>query len=135
MCIVVCVFFTVSGVFRRFFQSLVLYQLNGGVYPFYGHYQPRKRADGTVSYTTQIRINRNGAQVYQETQAFARKQAAQAWIRRREAELYEPDAVEKVDRVGVCLTKIIDRYLAEVEKAGPPGKTKCATLKAISLTA
>lgn len=94
----------------------------------------RKTADGTVSYTAQIRINRDGAQVYQETQTFARKQAAQAWVRRREAELYEPDAIEKANRVGVPLAEIIDRYLQEVEKARPLGKTKRATLKAISLT-
>ena len=34
----------------------------------------------------------------------------------------------------MALSEIIDRYLAEVEKAGPLGKTKRATLKAISLT-
>lgn len=96
--------------------------------------RPRKRADGTVSYTAQIRINRDGAQVYQETQTFARKQAAQAWIRRREAELYEPDAIEKANRVGVPLAEIIDRYLKEVEKARPLGKTKRAVLKAIAST-
>ena len=41
----------------------------------------RKLADGTVSYTAQIRIKRDGVQVYQESQTFARKQAAQAWVR------------------------------------------------------
>jgi len=71
----------------------------------------RKLADGTVRYTAQIRIKRDGAQVYQETQSFVRKQAAQAWIRRREAELYEPDAIEKANRVGIPLAEIIDRYL------------------------
>lgn len=90
--------------------------------------------DGTVRYTAQIRIKRDGAQVYQETQSFVRKQAAQAWIGRREAELYEPDAIKKANRVGIPLVEIIDRYLQEVEKARPLGKTKRATLKAISLT-
>ena len=36
----------------------------------------RKLADGTVSNTAQIRIKRDGAQVYQVNQTFARKQAA-----------------------------------------------------------
>jgi hypothetical protein len=49
----------------------------------------RKLADGTVSYTAQIRIKRNGVQVYQESQTFARKQAAQVWVRKREVELYQ----------------------------------------------
>ncbi|APC20809.1 hypothetical protein BME99_10360 [Pseudomonas protegens] len=35
----------------------------------------RKLADGSVSYTAQIRIKRDGVQVYQESQTFARKQA------------------------------------------------------------
>ena len=38
----------------------------------------RKRTDGSTSYTAQIRLIREGAQVYQESQIFARKQAAQA---------------------------------------------------------
>lgn len=38
----------------------------------------RKLADGTVRYTAQIRVKCEGAQVYQESQTFARKQAAQA---------------------------------------------------------
>jgi hypothetical protein len=37
----------------------------------------RKLADGTVSFTAQIRIKRDGVQVYQESQTFAHKQAAQ----------------------------------------------------------
>ena len=39
---------------------------------------PRKRADGTISYTDQIRIKKDGAQVYTESQTFARKKAAEA---------------------------------------------------------
>ncbi len=76
----------------------------------------RKRADGTVSYTAQIRINRDGAQVYQETQTFARKQAAQAGfddVRLSNTSLMQ---FEKANRVGVPLSEIIDRYLVEVEK-------------------
>jgi hypothetical protein len=37
----------------------------------------RKKADGTVSYTVQIRLKKKGVIVYQEAQTFARKQAAQ----------------------------------------------------------
>ena len=53
-----------------------------------------KRTDGSISYTAQIRLFRDGAQVYQaslprepvyqESQTFARKQAAQAWVRKRQ---------------------------------------------------
>lgn len=54
----------------------------------------RKLADGSASYTALIRIKRDGVQVYQESQTFARKQAAQAWARKRESELDEPGAIE-----------------------------------------
>ncbi len=60
----------------------------------------RKLADGTVSYTAQIRIKRNGVQVYQESLTFARKQATQAWARKRESELDEPGALERASRKG-----------------------------------
>lgn len=38
----------------------------------------RKKADGAVSYTVQIRLKKKGVIVYQEAQTFARKQAVQA---------------------------------------------------------
>ena len=91
----------------------------------------RKRADGSVRYTAQIRIKRNGVQVYQETQSFVRKQAAQVWARRREAELDQPGAIERLSRTGVSVKDMIDRYLVEVERARPLGKTKRGTLTAI----
>ena len=92
----------------------------------------RKLADGVVSYTAQIRIKRDGVQVYQESQTFARKQAAQAWVRKREGELDQPGAIERANRQGATVKEMIDRYLVEMEKARPLGQTKRATLKAIS---
>nr|WP_302848067.1 hypothetical protein [Azotobacter beijerinckii] len=38
----------------------------------------RRRKDGTTGYTAQIRIMRDGTRVYQESQTFDWKQAAQA---------------------------------------------------------
>ena len=92
----------------------------------------RKRTDGSSSYTAQIRLFRDGVQVYQESQTFARKQAAQAWARKRESELDEPGAIERANRQGATVKEMIDRYLVEMEKARPMGKTKRATLTAIS---
>lgn len=91
----------------------------------------RKRADGCVSYTAQIRLVRDGTQVYQESQTFARKEAAKAWVRNREAELDQPGAVERANRKSATVKEMIDRYLAEMEKVRPLGKTKLATLRAI----
>lgn len=84
-----------------------------------------------MSYTAQIRLKRDGVQVYQESQTFARKQAAQAWARKRQTELDEPGAIERASRKGATAKEMIDQYLREVEKARPLGKTKKATLTAI----
>jgi integrase len=96
--------------------------------------RPRKRADGTISYTAQIRIHRDGQQVYQESQTFARKQAAKAWITQREAQLAQPGGVERANRKGSTIKEMIDRYLVEMEKVRPLGRTKRATLTAIKGT-
>lgn len=53
---------------------------------------PRKKADGSMSYMAQIRIKKNGVQVYTESQTFARQKAVEAWAKRRETELSEPGA-------------------------------------------
>ena len=92
----------------------------------------RKLADGTVRYTAQIRVKRDGVQVYQESLTFARKQAAKAWARKRETELDQPGAIERANRTGATVKEMIDRYMVEMEKARGLGKTKLATLKAIS---
>ena len=74
-----------------------MYQLKSGVYQLpMATIRKRFRADGTASYTVQIRLAREGQQVYQESQTFARKQAAQVWARRREAELDQPGAIERL---------------------------------------
>ncbi|MBV1813447.1 tyrosine-type recombinase/integrase [Pseudomonas viridiflava] len=94
----------------------------------------RKRKDNSVSYTAQIRINRDGRTVYQESQTFNRKQIATAWIKRRETELAEPGAIERANHKGATITQMIDRYLIEYETVRPLGKTKRATLTAIGKT-
>ncbi|MCY1296622.1 Phage integrase family protein [compost metagenome] len=94
----------------------------------------RPRKSGGVGYTAQIRIKREGAVVYQESQTFDRKQTARAWLHRRETELAEPGAIERAKRKGVTIRKIIEQYLEEYERVRPLGKTKRATLKAISET-
>ncbi|CAG8865531.1 hypothetical protein PS627_01448 [Pseudomonas fluorescens] len=91
----------------------------------------RKKADGSTSYLVQIRINRDKVTVYQESQTFARKQAAVAWAKRRETELAEPGVIERATRVGHTIKQMIDRYLVEAEKARPLGETKRRTLNAI----
>lgn len=84
----------------------------------------RKRADGTPNNTAQIRIKKNGAQVYTESQTFARKKAAKAWAKRRETELSEPGALQRANKPKSQLKDVIKQYLEEVGKAQPLGRTK-----------
>lgn len=94
----------------------------------------RKRKNGKSSYTAQIRVKRRGSVVYQESQTFERKQAAGAWLKKREGELAQPGALDKAVRSGVTVREMILRYLEEFERVRPLGKTKRATLKAIADT-
>jgi len=94
----------------------------------------RKRQDGSAAYTAQIRIMQKGVTVYQESQTFDRKVAAQNWLKRRETEMGAPGAIDKANRKGVSVKDMIDKYLLEYEKLRPLGKTKRATLKAIGET-
>lgn len=94
----------------------------------------RKRKDGSARYTAQIRLMQQGVTVYQESQTFDRKATAAAWIKRRETELAEPGAIAKANRKGVTVKEMIECYLDEYEKIRPLGKTKRATLRAISQT-
>lgn len=94
----------------------------------------RLNKNGQVKYTAQIRLRRKGVIVYQESQSFDRKQVARAWMTRREAELAQPGALDSASRKAVPLKKIIERYLEEYERIRPLGKTKRATLSAISET-
>lgn len=93
----------------------------------------RKNKDGSVMYTAQIRIKRDGVQVYQESASFSRRKAAEAWAKRRETELSEPGALERERRGGrVTLAEMIDRYIGERDPKNPLGKTKEATLRAVA---
>lgn len=93
----------------------------------------RKNKDGSVMYTAQIRIKRDGVQVYQESASFSRRKVAEAWAKRRETELSEPAALERERRGGrVTLAEMIERYIGERDPTKPLGKTKEATLRAVA---
>lgn len=87
----------------------------------------RKRKDGTTGYSAQILVKRKGQIVHRETQTFDRKQAAQAWLKKREAELATPGAIERVKAEDPTLREVIDRYLTEAKRA--LGRTKLQVLR------
>lgn len=100
-----------------------------------GSIYTRKNQDGTNKFTAQIRIKRKQEVVYQESQTFNKKTAAQAWMKKREAELALPGALDAIiNKSDVNIAGIIERYLSEYDAIRQLGRTKEATLIAISKT-
>ena len=89
----------------------------------------RKRKDGTLGYTATVRIFRDGKFVVRETQTFDRKQAAEAWIKRRETELAQPGALEALQQPDPSLAQVIDQYIEDSKR--DMGKTKAQVLRSI----
>lgn len=89
----------------------------------------RKRKDGTMGFTAQIRIKQNGKVVHTESQTFDRKPAAANWLKKRELELAAPGALDKLSAKDPTLKEVIAQYLEELRKE--PGKTKKQVLNTI----
>jgi hypothetical protein len=87
----------------------------------------RTRKDGSKAFLAQITIKRDGAIVHREAETFDRKQAANAWIVKREAELKRPGGLEQKD--DPPLAAVIDRYIKE--SRNPVSRSRAQTLNAI----
>lgn len=87
----------------------------------------RKRKDGTVGHTAQIRLKKDGKLTHTESQTFDRKPAAQAWLKKRETELAQPGALNKT--TDPLLKDVIDQYNKDNQR--PHGKTKDQVLRTI----
>ena len=87
----------------------------------------RKRKDGTIGHTAQIRLKDGGKVIFTESQTFDRKPAAQAWLKKRETELAVPGALIKP--TDPLLKDVIDQY--NTDKLRPHGKTKDQVLRSI----
>src|SRR2546429_2142978 len=87
----------------------------------------RTRKNGTTAYMAQILLKREGRVIHREAQTFDRKQAAKAWLARRETELSDPGAFDRKN--DVKLADVIDRYVRESERQ--MGRTKAQVLAKI----
>ncbi|MGM5087585.1 site-specific integrase [Rhizobium leguminosarum bv. viciae] len=94
-----------------------------------GTISERTRKNGTKAYTAQIRLKQKGEVVHSEAQTFDRKPAAKAWLKKRETELAEPGALEKLKVEDPMLADVIDEYISTSIKA--MGKTKAQCLRLI----
>lgn len=75
----------------------------------------RSRKDGSKAFTAQIVIKKSGKIAHREAETFDRKQAANAWIVKHEAELKRPGGLEQKE--DPTLSAVIDRYIAESTNA------------------
>ena len=90
---------------------------------------PRKRKSGSTGYHAQLLIKRKGTIVHRESRTFDRRQAAAAWLERRETELAKPGAREREKNPDPTLASVIDRYAEESVR--DIGRTKTQVLRAI----
>ena len=90
---------------------------------------PRNRADGSTGYQAQLLIKRSGKVIHREVRTFDRKQAASAWLEKREKELAKPGALDRLQAPDPTLAAVIDRYTNESIKK--IGRTKAQVLRAI----
>lgn len=92
----------------------------------------RLRADGSAAYTAQIRIQEEGRAVHSESATFDKRPIAQAWMRRREADLQEARAHGESLGLGLrskTVGDLIGWYRNEATKHAKWGRTKTADLK------
>lgn len=84
----------------------------------------RKRTDGTSTYTSQIRLKKNGIVIYSESQTFTRKSLAQDWMRRRELELQEQRARGDDLSLRMTVADLIDSYSNAAQGITDWGRSK-----------
>ena len=87
----------------------------------------RTRKDGSKAFIAQIVIKKGGAIVHREAETFDRKQAANAWIVKREAELRRPGGLDHKE--DPTPADVIDRYIKE--SRNPVSGSKAQMLNAI----
>lgn len=103
---------------------------------------PRQRKDGTTGYTVQIQRKRNGKVVLNLVQTFDRLAAAEAWEKKKKADLAAPGGLERAVKAtkrprGATLGDAIDRTLTgRVKEVGKTtkGNLRIARRHAISAT-
>lgn len=92
----------------------------------------RRRKDGSLGYTAIIRVKRDGKTVLSESATFDRRQLANEWMRRREAEIDQQRARGEPLGKGSTLTELLDWYGKDIKELTPWGRTKEADLKRLA---
>jgi hypothetical protein len=87
----------------------------------------RKRKDGSTGYTALITLKQGGKIAHREAKTFDRRQAANAWMERRESELRKPGGLDRKE--DPKLVDVIEKYIAESKRE--IGRTKSQVLRTI----
>ncbi|NJL06832.1 MAG: site-specific integrase [Methylacidiphilales bacterium] len=94
----------------------------------------RKRQDGTPAYQARVQIMRRGVIACRESKTFESRPAARAWIDRREKELLQPGALERLNAPSITLADAIDKYTTSLGRPmSPTMRRTTSRLKASSL--
>lgn len=89
----------------------------------------RRRKDGSLAYTAQIRLKQDGKLVHSEAATFDRRQLANEWIRRREAEFDRQRARGQPTGKSPTLGELLDWYARDIRPLTPWGRSKAADIK------
>ncbi|MGE8219825.1 MAG: tyrosine-type recombinase/integrase [Stenotrophomonas acidaminiphila] len=92
----------------------------------------RRRKSGSLGYTAIIRIKRDGKTVVSESATFDRRQLANEWMRRREAELDQQRARGEPIGKAATLAELLEWYGKDIKELTPWGRTKEADLKRLA---
>lgn len=91
----------------------------------------RRRKDGSIGYTAQIRVHRDGKLVHSESETFDRRALAEEWKRRREAALDAQRARGEPLGKRMTVAEMVEWYEDRERAEDPWGRTKRADLQRI----
>jgi integrase len=89
----------------------------------------RKRQDGTIAYTAQVRIHKDNRVIYSTAKTFDSERLALQWGKRKETQLSKPGALDAVLHPSGTLDDAIKRYIESSRKQ--IGRTKEQVLAAV----
>lgn len=75
----------------------------------------RKTKTGEIRHKFEIRIQKDGQIIHQESKTFSSKSVGKDWAKKREAELDNPDVIEKHKHKGVTLKQVMDALVAATQ--------------------
>lgn len=98
-----------------------------------GTVSQRKNKDGVTRYRAEIRIAKEGLPKFSESKTFSKKSLAEAWIKKREAEIeVNPELLHKSGVKSMRVSEAVQRYLKETD--GRFARSWVSNLKLIANT-